>query len=134
MTRFTDTMVGIGLPAMPINQCFNWQAIAREKNVTEYRHSPVDKMRFPNQAELRYLACSGLAQGVRGMFWWSYHRSVMSDAGWLAREFAPVNREFRDFTRLVAPAHRGEIIPTPKDSRRPGGPLASSVGRVLAGG
>jgi putative transposase len=96
--------------------------------VTEYRHSPVDKMRFPNQAELRYLAYSGLAQGVRGMFWWSYHRSVMSDAGWLAREFAPVNREFRDFTRLVAPAHRGEIIPMAKGSgvlaahwRRPSG-------------
>jgi hypothetical protein len=73
-------------------------------------------MRYPNQDELRYLCYSGLVQGARGMFWWSYYWSSKSDPAWLVREFAPVNREFRDFTRLVAPAHRGERIATDRAS------------------
>lgn len=121
MSQFTKGMLAIGLPVMPINQCFNWQAIGQRRNLTEFRNSPVDQMRFPNQAELRYLCYSGLAQGVRGMFWWSYYWARQSDAAWLGREFAPVSREFRDFTRLVKPAHCGEIIST-----------GSSSGAVLA--
>jgi hypothetical protein len=116
MTQFTNGVLAVGLPVIPINQCFNWQAIGRQKKQTVFRNSPVDEMRYPNQLELRYLCYSGLAQGVRGMFWWSYHWAMQSDSGWLGKEFAPVNREFRDFTRLVLPAHRGNVIPTAKES------------------
>jgi hypothetical protein len=116
MTQFNALVRGAGLPFMPINQCFNWQAIGRSKNKTVYRDRPVDLMRFPNPAELRFLCYSGLAQGARGIFWWSYSWAVRSDRTWLDKEFAPVNREFRDFTRLVVPAHRGETISTAKSS------------------
>ncbi len=128
MRKFTDRMLGLGLPVMPINQAFNWQSIARRNKSKEYRGSPVDKLRYPNPKELRYLCYGQLAQGVRGVFWWSYYWSVRTGYTWLSREFAPVNQEFRRFTRLVTPAHKGEIFESARDSnilmaiwRRPGG-------------
>jgi len=116
MTRFTDRMLAVGLPAVPVNQCFNWQAIGRRNKAKVFRGSPVEELRYPTRAEIRYLCFGGLAQGVRGMFWWSYYWSVRSGYTWLDKEFAPVNREFRQFTRLVAPAHKGDIIESARDS------------------
>ena len=116
MRHLTDRMLTMDIPTIPINQAFNWQSIAQHKNLKLYRGSPVDEMRFPNERELRYLCYSGLAQGVRGMFWYSYKWSVRTDYTWLSKQLAPVNQEFRRFTRLVAPAHKGVIFKSARDS------------------
>ncbi|MEA1950904.1 MAG: hypothetical protein U9N87_05935 [Planctomycetota bacterium] len=134
MRKFTDRMLAMGCPVMPINQAFNWQSIARRTKRKQYRGSPVDEMRYPNPKELRYLCYGPLAQGARGMFWWSYYWSVRTGYTWLSKEFAPVNLEFRRFTRLVAPAHKGETFKSARDSdmlmamwRRPGGDCLVAV-------
>jgi hypothetical protein len=103
MTTFTRNALSKGKPVMPINQCMNWKILAGDKE--EYRGSPVAELRYPNADELRYLCYSGLVQGVRGMFWWSYYRSVQLEPRWMREVFGPVVREFAGFTRLVAPAH-----------------------------
>jgi hypothetical protein len=103
-TAFTWSALGWNKPVMPINQCMNWRALAGTGKT--YRGSPTAELRYPTAAELRYFCYSGLVQGVRGMFWWSYTRSVQVDPRWMEEAFGPVVREFRDFTRLVAPAHK----------------------------
>ncbi len=126
MTTFTHNALRLGKPVMPINQCMNWKVLAGNKKT--YRGSPVDSLRYPTAEELRYFCYSGLAQGVRGMFWWSYYRSVQLNSGWMEKTFGPVMREFRDFTRLTAPAHKAEPLPRARDAnfflalwRRPAG-------------
>ncbi|NLF19544.1 MAG: hypothetical protein GX595_20130 [Lentisphaerae bacterium] len=103
MTTFTDGALRRGKPVMPINQCMNWKVLAGD--ATEYRGSPTAELRYPSAEELRYWCYSGLAQGVRGMFWWSYYRSVQGDPRWIRETFGPVVREFAEFTREIAPAH-----------------------------
>ncbi len=147
MTRFTDQAVALGKPVIPINQCFNWKALARGKET--YRGSPVNELRYPTAAEIRYWCYSGLAQGVRGMFWWSYYHAVEGDPEWIHREFQPVSAEFREFTERVRPAHEAEIFERCRDMnvlmalwRRPGGtylvlvnswPLGRPVSRSTEG-
>ena len=147
MTRFTDGALGLGKPVMPINQCINWKVFAGKKKT--YRGSPVAELRFPTTAELRYWCYSGAAQGVRGMFWWSYARSVQAGYGWINQTFGPVMREFHQFTRLTAPTYKPIILKRARDGnfrmalwRRPAGtflvlvnawPLEQSMGRWLEG-
>lgn len=103
MTRFTDSALGRGKPVIPINQCMNWKVLAGDRDT--YRGSPVAELRFPTRDEIRYWCYSGAAQGVRGMFWWSFYRSVQGGYGWINSDFAQASSEFAAFTRLAAPAH-----------------------------
>ena len=126
MTRFTDGAVRQGSPVIPINQCFNWKAIAGKRET--FRGSPVAELRYPTAAEIRYFCYSGAAQGVRGMFWWSYYRSIQAGYTWINGEFAKVLREFREFTELAAPAYKPTVFKRARDVnilmamwRRPGG-------------
>lgn len=113
MTQFTDNALGLGKPVMPINQCMNWKVLAGDHK--EYRGSPVSELRFPTGDEIRYWCFSGATQGVRGMFWWSYARSVQAGYGWINGDFADAVREFRAFTTLVAPAHQPVILKRSRD-------------------
>jgi len=114
MTRFTERAISLGKPVIPINQCFNWRVLAGEREL--YRGSPASKLRFPNQTEIRYWCFSGLAQGVRGMFWWSYCRSGQAGYGWINGEFKAVLREFRQYADLVSPAHECIVLKQPRDT------------------
>jgi len=113
MTSFTHSALGQGKPVIPINQCFSWQSLAGEAET--YRGSPTAELRYPNVAELRYLQYSGLAQGARGMFWWSHYRSKKPDGGWLRNVFAAPCLEFAEFTKLVAPAQVADRLPRELD-------------------
>ncbi|MCK5801449.1 MAG: hypothetical protein KAI66_01390 [Lentisphaeria bacterium] len=114
MTKFTDGALRLGKPVIPINQCMNWRVLAGDRK--EFRGSPVSEMRFPNDVEIRYWCFSGATQGVRGMFWWSYARSVQAGYGWINGEFARTMREFDTFTKLVAPAHKPVIFKRSRDA------------------
>lgn len=147
VTKFTQSALGLGKPVIPVNQCFNWKALAGKDET--YRGCPTSTLRYPNTTELRYWCYGGLCQGVRGMFWWSYYRSVQGGYGWLKGGFASTLREFAEFTRAVAPAHRPESFERARDDdallalwSRPGGdylvlvnawPLARSLSRGLEG-
>jgi hypothetical protein len=113
VTKFTQAALGQGKPVIPINQSFNWKAMAGDAET--YRGSPTNTLRYPNTAELRYWCYSGLCQGVRGMFWWSYYRSTQGGYGWINGEFARVTREFAEFTKTVAPAHQPLIFERARD-------------------
>ena len=126
VTKFAGAAVRLGKPVMPINQCFNWRAMAGQNET--FRGSPVAQLRYPIEAELRYWCYAGLCQGVRGMFWWSYARSVQCGYGWINGEFAATMREFAEFTKLVAPAHQPVTFERAQDDdiflamwQRPGG-------------
>ena len=100
---------GVTLPGaniMPVLQCMNWKAFAAEQMATR-GHDP-DKLRYPNPEELRYWSYSSLAQGVRGLFWWSYYRSVQGGYGWINSQFKETMLQVREFVDLVSPAHEAE--------------------------
>jgi hypothetical protein len=113
VTTFTEGAVRLGKPVMPINQCFDWKVLAGDAET--YRGSPTNTLRYPNTAELRYWCYAGLCQGVRGMFWWSYTRSVGVGYVWINSTFKDALAEYREFTNLVAPAHKPTIISRARD-------------------
>lgn len=104
MTRFTRQAVSLDKPVIPVLQAINRRHAASATAET-FRGRPVKDLRYPTQAEIRYWCYSSLIVGVRGLAWWSHYRSQQVDRGkWLINEFAPVIREFREFTDTVRPA------------------------------
>ena len=93
MTRFTDSALRQKKPVMPINQCFNWKALAGEKET--YRGSPAAELRYPTREELRYWCYSGAAQGVTG------HERLAASRGdskaHVGQARQPGNRQIRPF-------------------------------------
>jgi hypothetical protein len=49
------------------------------------------------------------------MFWWSYTRSVGVGYVWINSTFKDALAEYREFTNLVAPAHKPTIISRARD-------------------
>ena len=132
VTKFTEQAVRLGKPVMPINQCFNWRALAGKQET--YRGVPVAQLRYPSEAEVRYWCYAGLCQGVRGMFWWGYSQSVETGYGWISGTFANTMREFAEFTKLVAPACKPLVFERARDDdtfmamwQRPGGTYLALV-------
>lgn len=111
VTAFTDEVAKTGKPVMPALQIFNWQVISgvvekvREGtyHVKEAGSDPAI-WRYPTTEELRNWTYSSLIQNVRGLMWWSYTRSLMSDDSypkWMDRVLAGVTKEFVGFVALV---------------------------------
>lgn len=98
-TRFTKGAMKIaeGKPVMPVLQFFNWRSMAKPED-KEYRKYPVEKLRYPNAQEMRYLCFSTIAQGAEGLGFYSYMRSVMTDPQWGKTIAAPVLLDVRKFT------------------------------------
>ena len=112
-------------PIMPVLQCMNWKVMPK---YLESRGIDPEGCRYPSATEVHYWAYSSLAQGVRGLFWWSYARSVQGGYGWINSEFKTAMLEVREFTDLVAPAHEPEVFQYAPDEevyialwRRPAG-------------
>ncbi len=103
MTTFTDQALGLGKPVMPINQAINWRVFAKGRKV--YQGAPVEELRFPNAAELRYWCYSEAAQGVRGMFWWSHTHAERGSKEWLEGPFAETMKGFRRFIEATKPTY-----------------------------
>jgi len=112
-TRFTKGAMKVakGKPVMPVLQFFNWQSMAKPED-KEYRKYPVEQLRYPNTAEMRYLCFSTIAQGAQGLGFYSYARGIMTDPKWPTQTAAPVLREVREFTDLINPVTAIEHLPT----------------------
>jgi hypothetical protein len=112
-TRFTNGAMNQakGRPVIPALQFFNWRSMAKPED-KEYRKYPVEKLRYPNTQEMRYLCYSTIAQGVQGLAFYSYMRGVMIDPQWPTKVAAPVLREVREFTGLINPVTNIEHLPT----------------------
>ena len=83
-------------PVIPILQCFNWQVFDSDK-----------PSRLPIAEELRYWSYASIAQGARGLAWYSHYEGLRSPGGsqWFSDTFGPVMREVRQFADAIAPAH-----------------------------
>ena len=99
---------------MPVLQCMNWKGL---KGYMAQRVDDVEKLRYPTAAELHYWSYSSLAQGVRGLFWWSYYQSVQCGYPWINSEFKQAMLEVRQFVDLVAPAHKPVIFQYAPDEK-----------------
>ncbi len=69
---------------------------------------------YPSAAEMRYIAYSPLAQGAKGLFFWSYWRSryqafspkTRLQPDYLEKTVAPVLRDLRGLLAAIRPADR----------------------------
>lgn len=108
VTTFVGRGVKLGsVPIMPVLQCYNRKVMDLKDTATS---EEARKFRYPNATELYYWSYSSLAQGVRGLFWWSYYRSVQNGYGWINTEFKSAMQEVRRFVDLVKPAHKPEVF------------------------
>lgn len=94
---------------VPILQIFNWKAMA-EKGQKKFRGFDVEKLRYPNKQELRYMSFVSIALGAEGLSFYSYYRSRMVDKGWAEHILAPVIHEAKTFMMQVADAHRQPVL------------------------
>jgi len=100
LTAFTKGALNLNETVIPVIQFFNWQGLAKPEE-TELRGYPVKELRYPNAAEMRYLCFSSIAQGVRGLAFYSYLRRTPPDPHWAEQTAAPVLREVRKFADQV---------------------------------
>lgn len=96
-TNFTRHALKNYKVVMPVLQMMNWKVFAA-KGAEELRGYRVDELRHPNQQEMRYMCFASIAMGVKGLSFFSYHRSMETDPQWGDKVFAPVLKEVRDFT------------------------------------
>jgi hypothetical protein len=99
VTTFTHEALHTGRAVMPVIQCFNWACLAGK--ATTYRGFPVAELRYPNETELRYMIYGCVAQGVSGVFFYSYLRGRQYDPKWFDEVFTPAARDLRGFTDAV---------------------------------
>jgi hypothetical protein len=109
VTTFTREALHSGRQVMPVLQCFNW-AVFAPKGATTYRSVPVSELRSPDERELRYMIYANVAQGVDGVFFYSYLRGKQSDPKWFAQTFAPTIHELRTFIDEISSAHTSRKI------------------------
>src|SRR5205823_5778077 len=76
---------------------------------------PVNQLRYPNEMELRYMIYANLAQGIDGLFFYSYARGQRYDPKWFAEIFAATIRDLRQFTDEVIPASTPKIYKVAQD-------------------
>lgn len=113
-TTFTREALHTGRQVMPVLQSFNWACLA-PKGATTYRGSAVDQLRYPNESELRYMIYANLAQGVDGLFFYSYLRGQRYDPKWFAEIFAPTVRELNSFIKTTGAARPSKIFRVEQD-------------------
>ena len=104
MTNFTRDALKLGPAVMPTIQCFSYASMNEARGKETYKNFPVRDLRYPTRDELRYMIYGTLAQGVRGMWFWSYLRGQRFDPRWWEGEFVPVVKELRAFVDQVSPA------------------------------
>lgn len=101
-TSFTKSAVKNGESdnnwVIPILQIFSWKAFAKDDQ-KKYRDYAVEKLRYPNTDELRYMIFSSIALGARGIALFSYGRSHMVNPKWGDKVLAPVLEEAKAFAR-----------------------------------
>lgn len=85
---------------IPVLQIFNWKAIV-PKEQKFFRGFAVEKLRYPNVRELRYMSFASIALGAHGLSFYSYARSRMVDRNWAGRVLAPVIHEVKRFKNQV---------------------------------
>jgi hypothetical protein len=100
---------------MPILQMFSWKAMA-QKGQKKVRGTAVEKLRYPNARELRYMAFTSIALGAQGLSFYSFARSRMVNHNWGARILAPVIQEVKAFEHQVAGVQMKQIN-IPKDKK-----------------
>lgn len=101
-TNFTGAAInqGKGKQVMPVLQFFSWKSMAKPQT-TNLRGYSVNKLRYPNFDEFRYLCFSTLAQGVNGMAFYSYARYKMISSDWSEKVATPVLNELVSFTDKI---------------------------------
>lgn len=99
-TKFTRGALKLNQTVMPALQFFNWKSTAKPGQTT-LRNAPVSELRYPDAQEFRYLCFSTLAQGSRGLAFYSLLRAEMTDPNWISQTAAPVLRDVREFTDII---------------------------------
>lgn len=138
VTDFNHWAVQLGKPVMPCLQAFNWVFIRTDREIAKgtYKGRSSDPrlpgMRYPTLEEMRYWNFATLAQGAQGVMYWSFLRGIQSQlrepyrtkAGkdwseglqihpqWMDTTLKQAIDELREFTDLVKPAWKHQIIPS----------------------
>ena len=99
MTTFISQAVALGKPVLPVVQTMSWKSFAHQLG----KQTRKEMLRYPTREEMRYLMLSPLAQGVCGVFGFSFHHAMRTggDPSWWMRDCAPAARELGEFVKLV---------------------------------
>jgi hypothetical protein len=97
-SKFTAQALALNKPVIAIAQMINWKSFSNQAHVKDLDKN---KFRYPTTAELRYFCYSSLAQGISGLFFFSYLRSLEHSDNWTQTVFADVIRDFSKFTKAI---------------------------------
>jgi hypothetical protein len=104
-TEFTKSVMKQGKKdgnmVIPILQMFNYKAFAK-KGQKAYKGNPVNKLRYPNTQELRYMCFASITLGARGLAFFSFWRSREVDWYWGKLTLAPVLHDVKTFENQIA--------------------------------
>ena len=107
LTTFVQQAIKLGKPVIPVLQTINWKCFT---NMLAEGRYDLEKLRFPNPAELRYMAFGSMTNGVRGMFGYSYFHAMRIDPEWWGNDCSLVFNELKDFVDAVKEPSRPRIF------------------------
>ena len=116
-TTFVRQAVKLGKPVIPVLQTMNWKGFPELLSKRRYNQNA---LRFPNSAELRYMAFGSMVNGIRGIFAYSYFHAMRVDPRWWGNVCSEVFNEVRNFADTV------------KDPSRPHGFRRAEDGSYMA--
>ena len=93
---------------IPVLQMFNWRAFAK-KSQKKFRGFAIEKLRYPNQQELRYMSFASIALGSPGLSFFSYYRARTPRKNWPGHVLAPVLQEVKKFSNHITETKMQQI-------------------------
>jgi hypothetical protein len=109
LTKFADEAIALGKPVMVAPQIMSWKTFAYQLKNQGYNEKD---FRFPNEQELRYWSYSTLAQGGRGLIFYSFYHAFQKGKNlkWVKEVFGKVTKEVSEFSKITAPANNPTIL------------------------
>lgn len=112
LSSYLERVLALGKPAMPVVQCFSFSAYPNQ-----IKGKDPKTIRYPNAEEIRFMIWSTFAQGVPGIWFYSYYDNVRDKT---MKEFdtvaVPQIQELRRFADMVDRPASPETFRFPRDS------------------
>lgn len=111
-TKFTAGAKRLGKPVMFVPQLCCYKSFPRLAE----KYDPKG-LRFPNEAEMRYMNYGPMTYGLCGLFPYSYYHAIRTggDKTWFGRVAAPLYKEIRTFTDLAEKPSEPVTFTRPND-------------------
>lgn len=111
LTTYLERVIALGKPSMPVIQAFSFNAYPHEVKGID----PA-QIRYPDANEIRYMIWGSMAQGVPGIWFYSYYDNIkVNTMAQFEQNVVPAVRELKQFIAMVDAPDKPEVYSGARD-------------------